>query len=45
MFKKKKVRKYTLEGRAKIHKNLGVNTSIMLALMRIKEPRRSVVHR
>lgn len=33
---------YTPEGRAEIHKNLGINTSIMLALMRIKEPRRSV---
>ena len=42
MFKKKKVCKYTVEGREEIHKNLGINTSIMLALMRIKEPRRSV---
>ncbi len=42
LFKKKKVCKYTPEGRAEIHKNLGINTSIMLALMRIKEPRRSV---
>ena len=42
MFKKKKVCKYTPEGRTEIHKNLGVNTSILLALMRIKEPRRSV---
>lgn len=32
----------TPEGRAEIHRNLGINTSIMLALMRIKEPRRSV---
>lgn len=42
LFKKKKVCKYTPEGREEIHKNLGINTSIMLALMRIKEPRRSV---
>ena len=42
LFMKKKVCKYTPEGRAEIHKNLGINTSIMLALMRIKEPRRSV---
>lgn len=42
LFKKKKVCKYTPEGRAEIHRNLGINTSIMLALMRIKEPRRSV---
>lgn len=42
LFKKKKVCKYTPECRAEIHKNLGINTSIMLALVRIKEPRRSV---
>ena len=42
LFKKKKVCKYTPEGREEIHKNLGINTSIMLALMRIREPRRSV---
>lgn len=42
MFKKKKVCKYTLEGREEIHKNLKINTSVMLMLMRIKEPRRSV---
>ncbi|MBR5088963.1 MAG: group II intron reverse transcriptase/maturase [Ruminiclostridium sp.] len=42
LFKKKKVCKYTPEGREEIHKNLGINTSIMLALMRIQEPRRSV---
>lgn len=42
LFKKKKVCKYTAEGREIIHKSLGINTSIMLALMRIKEPRRSV---
>ena len=42
LFKKKKVCKYTVEGREIIHKSLGINTSIMLALMRIKEPRRSV---
>ena len=42
MFKKKKVCKYTPEGRAEIHKNLGINTTIMLALMRMKETRRSI---
>lgn len=42
LFKKKKVCKYTVEGREIIHKSLGINTSIMIALMRIKEPRRSV---
>ena len=42
LFKKKKVCKYTVEGRETIHKSLGINTSIMIALMRIKEPRRSV---
>ena len=42
LFKKKKVCKYTVEGREIIHKSLGINTSIMLALMRVKEPRRSV---
>lgn len=42
LFKRKKVCKYTPEGREEIHKNLGINTSVMLALMRIKEPRRSV---
>ena len=31
--KKKTVNRYTLEGRAEIHKNLGVNTDIMLWLM------------
>lgn len=42
LFKKKKVCKYTVEGREIVHKSLGINTSIMIALMRIKEPRRSV---
>lgn len=42
MFKKKKVCKYTQEGREEIHKNLKINTSVMLMLMRIKEPRRSI---
>lgn len=42
LFKKKKVCKYTPEGREEIHKNLGINTPIMLALMRVREPRRSV---
>lgn len=39
MFKKKKVCKYTIEGREEIHKNLKINTVVMLALMNIKEPR------
>ena len=42
MFKKKSVCKFTANGRAEIHKNLGINTSIMLALMRMAEPRRSI---
>jgi hypothetical protein len=42
MFKKKKVCKYTAEGREEIHKNLKINTSVLLLLMRAKEPRRSV---
>jgi hypothetical protein len=35
MCKKKSIQKYTPDGREEIHKNLGVNTSIMLALMRM----------
>ncbi|MDF1494567.1 group II intron reverse transcriptase/maturase [Caproiciproducens sp. CPB-2] len=42
MFKKKKICNYTPEGREEIHKNLKINTTVMLMLMRIKEPRRSV---
>lgn len=42
MFKKKKVCKYTPDGREEIHKNLKINTTVMLMLMRIKEPHRSV---
>jgi Retron-type reverse transcriptase len=42
MFKKKSVCKYTAEGREEIHKNLKINTAIMLALMRVKENRRSI---
>jgi 5-methylcytosine-specific restriction endonuclease McrA len=42
MWKKKSVCKYTPEGRQEIHKNLGVNTSIMLLLMRTKEVGRSI---
>jgi len=34
MCKKKSVNKYTAEGRAEIHKNLGIDTSILLKLMR-----------
>lgn len=32
--KKKTVNRYTLEGRAEIHKNLGINTEVMLWMMR-----------
>lgn len=42
LFKKKKVCKYTAEGREEIHKNLKINTAVMFALMRIKDPRRSI---
>ena len=35
LFKKKKVCKYTPEGRAEIHRNLGINTSIMLEVLTI----------
>lgn len=42
MFKKKKICKYTVEGREEIHKNLKLNTNVMLKLMRIKEARRSI---
>ena len=42
MWKKKSVCKYTLEGRQKIHKNLGIDTNTMLLLMRTKEVGRSV---
>ena len=34
MCKKKSVNKYTAEGRAEIHKNLGIDTSTLLKLMR-----------
>lgn len=42
MFKKKKVCKYTPEGREEIHKNLKINTRTMLELMRVKDKRRSI---
>lgn len=42
MFKKKKICKYTVEGREEIHKNLKINIKGMIALMKIKEPRRSI---
>ena len=42
MWKKKTVCKYTSEGRAEIHKNLSVNTDMMLMLMRAKEVGRSI---
>lgn len=42
MFKKKKVCKYTPEGREEIHKNLKINTRTMLELMRVKDKRRNI---
>lgn len=42
MFKKKVVCKYTEEGRKEIHKHLKFDTTVLLLLMRTKEPRRSV---
>ena len=42
MWKKKSVCKFTSEGRQEIHKALGVNTHIMLLLMRAKEIGRSI---
>lgn len=42
MFKRKKVCKYTPEGREEIHRNLKINTSVMLMLMKVKDPRRSI---
>lgn len=42
MFKKKKICKYTPEGREEIHKNLKINTRTMLELMRVKDKRRSI---
>lgn len=42
MFKKKSVCKYTADGREEVHKNLKINTVVMLALMRMAEPRRSI---
>jgi len=42
MWKKKKVCKYTPEGRAEIHKNLDINTGMMLVLMRAKVVGRSI---
>ena len=42
MFKKKKICKYTPEGRKEIHKNLKINTRTMLELMRVKDKRRSI---
>lgn len=42
MFKKKKICKYTVEGREEIHKNLKINIKGMVSLMKIKEPRRSI---
>lgn len=42
MWKRKTVCKYTPEGRAEIHKILGVNTGMMLMLMRTKEVGRSI---
>jgi len=40
--KKRSVNKYTAEGRAEIHKNLGINTSTLLKLMRNPVSDRSI---
>jgi len=40
--KKKSVNKYTAEGRKEIHKNLGIDTSILLKLMRNPVSNRSI---
>ena len=42
MWKRREVCKYTPEGRAVIHKNLGFDVSILHALMRAKEHGRSI---
>ena len=42
MWKRRKVNKYTEEGRAEIHKALGVNMNILHALMSVKEVNRSI---
>ena len=42
MFKKKSICKYTADGREEVHKSLKINTGIMLTLMRMAEPRRSI---
>jgi len=42
MSKKKSINKYTAEGRAEIHKNLGVDTGILLKLMRNPVSDRSI---
>lgn len=42
MWKRRKINKYTKEGRAEIHKALGVNMNILHALMSAKEVNRSI---
>ena len=42
VYKKREINQYTPKGRLAIHKNLGVNMAILLALMRQKEIGRSV---
>lgn len=42
MWKKRSINKYTPEGRAEIHKNLGVDMTILHALMRAGDKSRSI---
>jgi hypothetical protein len=44
MHKKNSINRYTAEGRAEIHKNLGVNTAVMLWLMRNPVSNRSIAY-
>jgi group II intron reverse transcriptase/maturase len=44
MHKKKSVNRYTAEGRAEIHKNLGINTATMLWLMKNPVSSRSIAY-
>lgn len=42
LFKKRSINCYTKEGRAEIHKKLGVNMRILLSLMRLQDTQRSI---
>jgi group II intron reverse transcriptase/maturase len=42
VYKKREINKYTPQGRIEVHKNLGINMTVLLALMRQKEIGRSV---